>query len=1119
VGWRNYASSSNTGTFPGYTIPGRGTNYAISVLQNTNGFLSVATNTSGGATDRQFPSRQQLISFLTSVDSSAAAQSNAINALRYLSTFTRGLDQPSYVPATNRPTTLTIANGGNNISGGDNTINISFQTNRVPSAFTRNDGSTARIGEPIVNKRFALNRLAWLTYKGPSASLYASNPSDPVILAMMSNGISLSTITNGTPAKISSYFGLTWNAAGTTNAWTYRLNSNHPICTIGGGTYPVGTVANPRDPDFFELLKAAVTAGSLGKAYSYKNTATNVVSPEDPNDYNQQKDNSLDAQIMQIGANIIAQSSPDGYSPRIRFNDGILFGGVTMEYRGVKDLPYIYRVRESKIMTQDSSPSQGTIPRWDTTNIVNPGSGTYQLIPEIWNPHMLATNANTANIPSPTNFKLVAITTNPLVADPYLGGGQSFTLATKYLALLVTYTGPSSTVTLGGASPYLTFSIPSTRKDLFREPTLLFINNRPAGSSLALSSGSISLGGGMTTPYQMGMVGVTNGNNFVGIPLASNIPMAFNAMIAQGKAFNNTPTPLPTSSTNAIVPTGYVDYVGNVPAITYRLMYQDVSGNWVTYDEKYALAPVANQFEPVYATNTGVSYATDPFQLTKTFYIAGNNTPENKWSECALSAGFVMTAFDPRSSRFGMQAAGSFGRTMVANNTPLQGSYGVGGGSPNIGWPRSYLFDNRCTWSYYGWATASVPAGNSINTSLSNSAMNSAAITIRPDIAQGGSFLGTNTVGNNSGYYTAPTASGWAAPLVGNIAGNKQIMPGLTVQNNPANISYTSTQKYTNDINGIDSGPPQYYVDPDGVVRRAMAGWVPYSGGAFPADRASGTYPSGIPLSTAYQFGTAALSGPINNQNLNRPFILNRPFRNVGELGYVFTGTPWRNVDFSTPESGYAALLDVFCVNETTDSMGMVAGKVDLNTRQSNVISSILIGSYKDEYNNANTLVNGLVSSNLASVVAGALKTRTTTNPLPNLADLVGRWKGGAAALANGGTNGSLYYAGFASDASSSALDNLASVITNATYSSFTSDPELRIQRFREASIRALAASGQTRVWNLMVDIIVQTGKFPQSVSGLNGFMVDGEARYWVHLAIDRLTGQVIDKQVEVVKE
>src|SRR5205823_11777168 len=38
------------------------------------------------------------------------------------------------------------------------------------SSFPLNDGTTAAIGEPFVKKRFSLQRLNWLTYKGPSAT-------------------------------------------------------------------------------------------------------------------------------------------------------------------------------------------------------------------------------------------------------------------------------------------------------------------------------------------------------------------------------------------------------------------------------------------------------------------------------------------------------------------------------------------------------------------------------------------------------------------------------------------------------------------------------------------------------------------------------------------------------------------------------------------------------------------------------------------------------------------------------------------------------------------------------------------------------------------------------------
>jgi hypothetical protein len=35
----------------------------------------------------------------------------------------------------------------------------------------------------------------------------------------------------------------------------------------------------------------------------------------------------------------------------------------------------------------------------------------------------------------------------------------------------------------------------------------------------------------------------------------------------------------------------------------------------------------------------------------------------------------------------------------------------------------------------------------------------------------------------------------------------------------------------------------------------------------------------------------------------------------------------------------------------------------------------------------------------------------------------------------------------------------------------------------------------------------------------LSSFIVEGEKRYWLHIAIDRFTGEVLDKQIEVVNE
>ena len=70
-----------------------------------------------------------------------------------------------------------------------------------------------------------------------------------------------------------------------------------------------------------------------------------------------------------------------------------------------------------------------------------------------------------------------------------------------------------------------------------------------------------------------------------------------------------------------------------------------------------------------------------------------------------------------------------------------------------------------------------------------------------------------------------------------------------------------------------------------------------------------------------------------------------------------------------------------------------------------------------------------------------------------------------------------------------------------------------------EVIARSLAEVCQTRTWNLMIDIIGQSGRCPPGATTLSQFVVEGEKRYWLHVAIDRFTGQIIDQQLEAVYE
>ena len=71
------------------------------------------------------------------------------------------------------------------------------------------------------------------------------------------------------------------------------------------------------------------------------------------------------------------------------------------------------------------------------------------------------------------------------------------------------------------------------------------------------------------------------------------------------------------------------------------------------------------------------------------------------------------------------------------------------------------------------------------------------------------------------------------------------------------------------------------------------------------------------------------------------------------------------------------------------------------------------------------------------------------------------------------------------------------------TTSPFTSDEEAR-----DTIARALSEVVQTRTWGLLIDVVAQTGHYKPNATGLDDFIVEGEKRYWLHVAIDRFDGR-----------
>lgn len=191
---------------------------------------------------------------------------------------------------------------------------------------------------------------------------------------------------------------------------------------------------------------------------------------------------------------------------------------------------------------------------------------------------------------------------------------------------------------------------------------------------------------------------------------------------------------------------------------------------------------------------------------------------------------------------------------------------------------------------------------------------------------------------------------------------------------------------------------------------------------------------------------------------------LRRPFRSVGEIGYALkNGTT--SVNFAS-DSVDTPLLDLF----TYEASATRGGTLSLNTQNASALAAVLSGTSIDRLN----------SSTISETVAETAATAIVAETRRQGGAAVGRKDiGRLAAAANVGGN----------------------------------------EEAVEAVARALSDIAQPRTWNLMIDVIAQAGRYPRTATDLSKFVVEGEKRYWLHVAIDRFTGEVIDQQLEPVYE
>ncbi len=1023
VGWRNNASAAQpSGNYAsGYTFSSaNAAAYHDAMVTSTNGFLTtsgasyVASNQTN--TDQVFPSRQSLIAFFNESTNPPMPQ----DALQYLGTFTRTLEQPSYNPPVGRPMvqSSTTANAttfgtGNDAYGSDristapttnapSDINPAFLSVRVTTGgWQRADGTSAVVGEPLVKERFPLSRLTNFPTGGVApVGIYT----DPTSQA----------------GRIYNYFGLRYNgsfgSSPTQPEWLYSHDNNNTAGIDRLAPPPsaptAGVTLQAREPDFFELLKAAISVGSLGKgsAYNESNNSGDTYTTQGSIGYlTQARDTLSSLQILQIGANIIDQYKSDDFPTSIQFaGDPTVPPNVVC---GSQDLPYLYRMRD-----------------WILQSSGNTNEIVYLIQPEVWDPYSYNSTAgygssgfSTTNRPSSFRVRLEP--------DPTLSSTASPVVLTNYYQYSVSgvamtdAVGPATNVSLNATnfvastsvSPQpnpapLTFNAGEPTYFGFREPTLLGQVSVPPNSSFQ----SIST----NAPYYVDYNTKATNTGFT-IETATLTQPAVN--------------PLASPPTESLVK--IAAFPNSEPScLRVYLDYQNSQNNWVTYDQM----PIQYQ---------GGASSMDMHTIYN-YHTYLNMIEGQDWY------GWVRT--DPRTSR----------------------------------WAAQY------TEYFYSYPTINV-ADNQFGSMR----------------ADGNISFGSHLGGvKDAGFVDY---GGYGKQYRG-------FQQGYLAEN-------STRQTYQTDSESGASANLRYYLDADGVPRRAMGGYVtdPADGGTYPATASQPL--TGLPMAIGSGSVTNILTGittpAVTPAYGSRPTMLHRPFRSVAELGYVFRESPWRDIDFSFPESGDSALLDVFCINDTSSTAGLVAGKVDLNTRQAPVLASLLSGTVLDKDNSATPVLTQAQANDIATQLVSRTSNPNSVaiyGPLMSRAALVGTWTGSTYSPTSGANlktaaaaytlNPDNFYSGFSHDIGAT------NIITGGSTSA-TGTPVALIPRQRDSAMRALVDSGTTRTWNLLIDLVAQSGRFPPKSTGFPNFVVEGEKHYWLHVAIDRYTGKVIASQMEVVRE
>ena len=229
--------------------------------------------------------------------------------------------------------------------------------------------------------------------------------------------------------------------------------------------------------------------------------------------------------------------------------------------------------------------------------------------------------------------------------------------------------------------------------------------------------------------------------------------------------------------------------------------------------------------------------------------------------------------------------------------------------------------------------------------------------------------------------------------------------------------------------------------------------------------------------------------------------VISHAFSNVGEFGYGIdtsaTGgpTPLPTLDFSSPSFPDAPVLDFFCYNPISSAYPR-AGIVNLYTRNAPVLAAILAGTLKTNaaanQNPPSPVISGTPAASSEAMTAA---TRIVTEAQKVLA---------------GNPD-------YGSVTQTDLTRAIAARLAAAAAQHLPGTGNLTEQE--QAVARALAEMGQTRTWNLFIDVIAQTGHYGPNAQNLTDFISEGEKRYWLHIALNRDDGTVLGTQLEEVAE